>query len=550
MVCTTISLRACDMDNTIRIITPSFNNAQWAEYNVASVLNQTYGNWEWVYIDDNSSDGTADIVEKFVDGDPRVTIIRNDKNLGAMWNYFEIGMADVADDTIVIHLDGDDWLFDIFVLERLNEYYTAKSPWMTYGKMVVWMGTDDVVEARPQNSPYPPEIHATRGYRTDVWRPSHMRTYRAWLLKKLNKQDLIDPETRNYWWEASDLSFQFPCLEMCPQSRIGVVDFYTYVYNASPEQSIRTHGRQTSTRHAEIEHYIRSMPKYSQLRDGNLSTVNIIGYQYDVDVLPTKFTIVYNADIGDSYDVTVITDFDLPRFIRGDIKVRGNVIADLHESREFSNEMNAIYDAVYDNSNLFDRILTHDSKLLTLENAVQKFTMWRTHLYRYDVSYPMSRDYSELKVFEKTLGVCGISSNKAFLPGHKRRLEFVRWLMDNRPDVEMYGRGIRDIESKLDVLKDYRFSIVIENARIDNWVTEKLTDCFLTGTVPIYYGAPNIGEKFNEDGIIQFDSTDQLNDILNSISSNGEFCGRASTTSSVPIQTTIFPYVIQGTFAV
>jgi hypothetical protein len=29
---------------------------------------------------------------------------------------------------------------------------------------------------------------------------------------------------------------------------------------------------------------------------------------------------------------------------------------------------------------------------------------------------------------------------------------------------------------------------------MENWVTEKIVDCVITGTVPIYWGAPNIGE--------------------------------------------------------
>jgi hypothetical protein len=44
------------------------------------------------------------------------------------------------------------------------------------------------------------------------------------------------------------------------------------------------------------------------------------------------------------------------------------------------------------------------------------------------------------------------------------------------------------------------FSVAIEN--MDNWFTEKLLDCFLCGTVPIFYGTPNIGKWFNMDGII------------------------------------------------
>ena len=46
------------------------------------------------------------------------------------------------------------------------------------------------------------------------------------------------------------------------------------------------------------------------------------------------------------------------------------------------------------------------------------------------------------------------------------------------------------------------FSIAIENASYETYFTEKLLDCFATGTIPVYYGAPDIGDYFNKDGII------------------------------------------------
>ena len=59
----------------------------------------------------------------------------------------------------------------------------------------------------------------------------------------------------------------------------------------------------------------------------------------------------------------------------------------------------------------------------------------------------------------------------------------------------------------------YKFSIVMENISSDNYFTEKLTDCFATGTVPIYWGAKNIGNFFDSKGIIKLD--DDFNvDIL------------------------------------
>ena len=46
----------------------------------------------------------------------------------------------------------------------------------------------------------------------------------------------------------------------------------------------------------------------------------------------------------------------------------------------------------------------------------------------------------------------------------------------------------------------------MENSKHDFYFTEKLIDCFLTGTVPIYWGCPGIGKFFDTNGILSFDT--------------------------------------------
>lgn len=52
-------------------------------------------------------------------------------------------------------------------------------------------------------------------------------------------------------------------------------------------------------------------------------------------------------------------------------------------------------------------------------------------------------------------------------------------------------------------LKDYRYTIAVENYSASYYFTEKILNCFASMTVPIYIGATKIGEFFNPDGIIQ-----------------------------------------------
>jgi hypothetical protein len=60
----------------------------------------------------------------------------------------------------------------------------------------------------------------------------------------------------------------------------------------------------------------------------------------------------------------------------------------------------------------------------------------------------------------------------------------------------------------------------VENCQYNNWMTEKLFDCFMAKTIPIYWGCPNLGEYFNLDGVIRFENYDDLIRALQSITSD------------------------------
>lgn len=94
-----------------------------------------------------------------------------------------------------------------------------------------------------------------------------------------------------------------------------------------------------------------------------------------------------------------------------------------------------------------------------------------------------------------------IASNKGWLRGHQNRLRWVEKLKDK---VDLFGTGRPfQLKDKEDGLRDYMFSVAIENDASDTYFTEKLTDCFVMGTVPVYYGSRKVVEKyFDPRGVI------------------------------------------------
>lgn len=57
------------------VVTPSYNHAQFLPLRVASILNQTLEDFEWIIIDDCSTDGSQEVLRELVGHDPRVTLL-------------------------------------------------------------------------------------------------------------------------------------------------------------------------------------------------------------------------------------------------------------------------------------------------------------------------------------------------------------------------------------------------------------------------------------------------------------------------------------------
>ena len=76
-----------EKQNKFRIVTPSYNNEEWVEFNIASILNQTYTNYEVLYLCDASTDKTFERVTELVGDNPKFKLINRSENKGAMYNY-------------------------------------------------------------------------------------------------------------------------------------------------------------------------------------------------------------------------------------------------------------------------------------------------------------------------------------------------------------------------------------------------------------------------------------------------------------------------------
>lgn len=90
----------------VSIVMPAYNAAKFIASTITSVQAQTFQGWELLVIDDGSKDETVSIVETFAKEDSRITLLRNEKNMGVAKTRNR-GM-ELAEGRYVALLDSDD----------------------------------------------------------------------------------------------------------------------------------------------------------------------------------------------------------------------------------------------------------------------------------------------------------------------------------------------------------------------------------------------------------------------------------------------------------
>jgi hypothetical protein len=120
-----------------------------------------------------------------------------------------------------------------------------------------------------------------------------------------------------------------------------------------------------------------------------------------------------------------------------------------------------------------------------------------------------------------------IFSHKDWNASHRQRKRVFDMINDSSVDfVNFYGTGSPNpIDFKIDGLRDYMFSIAMENeappylfSPNTDYFSEKLIDCLLAGCIPIFYGNPTVLNYFNPDGIIVVTDPDQVVPALEKLS--------------------------------
>lgn len=131
---------------------------------------------------------------------------------------------------------------------------------------------------------------------------------------------------------------------------------------------------------------------------------------------------------------------------------------------------------------------------------------------------PVVMDYKGCDTSAKKFAVSFLTSSKKQFPGHILRQEIFERLPERLGELEVWKhRSPPIVPDKRTVLEPYMFSIVPENSQHSGYYTEKIVDCFIAKTIPIYWGCTDIAKHFNPDGIIQFADWTELEKKLSSL---------------------------------
>jgi glycosyltransferase involved in cell wall biosynthesis len=241
----------------------SYNNAKWVYKNLDSVFNQIYKNFRVIYIDDASTDGTADMVENYIQKhhlEEKITLIKNTQRARKLKNIYHAYHL-CQNFELIAQLDGDDWLPHENVLSLLNTIFSTHDIWFSYGQFMHSTGVlgfcCDIPLFKKQRALFRKEPFVT----------AHLKVFYAWLFKMVKLEDLIVENVPGWQGQfypaANDCATIFPMLDMA-REHIRFNKEVIYVFNR--ENPISGHVSETKLQNAcTLE--VRSLPIYPKLEN-------------------------------------------------------------------------------------------------------------------------------------------------------------------------------------------------------------------------------------------------------------------------------------------
>lgn len=178
-------------------------------------------------------------------------------------------------------------------------------------------------------------------------------------------------------------------------------------------------------------------------------------------------------------------------------------------------DINDIKSEILEHCNLINTIYTFDDDIIDMCPNASPFVFgssWVLCDREGNKIETKSEFYDFYNIKNKKYKISFIKSPKNILEGHK--LRHLVMLNDFKGEIFIPNNYI---QCKIPLFTDSMFHLCIENSRHNNYFTEKLIDCFISKTIPIYWGCPNISKYFNLDGMIIVNNIDDIQRVVHSL---------------------------------
>jgi len=243
------------------IVVPTYNTEHWIARCLRSIQTQIHQDFRCVVYNDASADGTGTAIEEYFKEfpDSRFTIVHNIENRKALNNIvdgFKLLGTDTDPESVLMVVDGDDFLFSEVSLELVSGVYRDYPVLLTYGNHIHWPTGD----TRTNCVSFPEEVIRRSAYREHKFVSSHLRTFKSKLWNSIRDEDLRD-EDGSYFKTGWDVSFMIPMLEMASERHVFIPNVL-YVYNRWNPISDDVIN---SSDQGRVDRLIRTRPKYSRL---------------------------------------------------------------------------------------------------------------------------------------------------------------------------------------------------------------------------------------------------------------------------------------------
>jgi len=136
----------------VSIITPVYNGVSYLAECIESVLAQDFNNWEYVLVNNRSTDNSLEIAQQYARRDPRIRIVNNDDFLPVMENLNHTFRQISPDSKYCKVIHADDWMFP----ECISRMVEIAENNTTVGIVNSYFLDDDIV--RPEGIPYTDQV--------------------------------------------------------------------------------------------------------------------------------------------------------------------------------------------------------------------------------------------------------------------------------------------------------------------------------------------------------------------------------------------------------